>query len=388
MASNRRPLGYDTYSMEDSSRQPEPLKITTVEGQTQPHGPSDIPELLPDVQAPAAPESQPEPDSAVQERFGSQRFVEEAPELDDQLADTSRQNTFRYARMPHRLDNFDPPEEAVIESVTEHDGLLALDRFLAEASQQHLEWDGEDLSGTAQAVRENLTFIGDKEYQQGAEGLSQLWRSYLDADPATQIYLLAGVSQNEDKRKSDQHLIEQVLGNFSDDELDRYAGRIVTSADALVVPPEQAKVLLVDDWTMSGSQLKAAVLAMSEDETLRPYLPSVEVNLIAASPQRIDQGLTALTRQGEVTIPVKAYYRTHEERSSSPYFLPGEMPVTGVHSSGDYGFEQVIDRIVAAQRANGQPAEMPPLTNVVREYRHAEPAIIKQPDGRLRHAPA
>ncbi len=323
-----------------------------------------------------------ESERSVVEKFESQRYVTETPRFIDQVEDTSRTNRFKYAKKGERLDNFDPTPEDEIVEITEHDGLVALKDFLDEVSASPLEYhDGVSLSEEAVAIREDLNFIGENEYSEAVQGLKQLWTSYLEQNPDMQLCILAGVSQHQEKRKSDQYLSERVLASFDDSVLAKYRGRIVTKLDEVSGDPNNVRILLVDDWTMSGIQLVHAAGQIIEDSELAKYKDSLEINLIAASTNRLTNGLSYIGKGGESAIPVKSYYKTHEISHPSEYAIKGESPITGTHSSGDYGFEQIIDRMVKAKRANGEDIMMPPLTNVVREYRYSDALITINPDG-------
>lgn len=334
---------------------------------------STIPELVPDE----GDASDPVTKTVAEEiaTIGERGYAKEAPWLDEQVQDASRTNMFRYARTNTRLDNNDPEPEDMIVEMTEHQGLVELTDFLRTVASEELEYDSYDISKDAETILHELNFIGQKEYTAAVQGLKDLWVSYLEANPKQQLCILAGVSRMQQKRKSDQFLAESILATFSEDELARYRGRIVTSMESITEAPVDTKVLLVDDWTISGNQLIEAANAVADDEKFGPYRDSLEVNLIAASSKRLDGGLDVLGKSGEYTVPVKAYYRTHEQAQQDGSFLAGESPVSGTHSSGDFGFEQVIGKIVQARNAHGVPTQMPPLCNIVREYRYGKPLV-------------
>lgn len=313
------------------------------------------------------------------ELFEQQGFVKETPYLDEQVQDTSRTNIFRYdAQQERRIGHQESAAgtSAAIRTLSEHEGLVALKDFLDTASRQDLKGArGVDLSEAAGIISRKLSFIGEKEFSEATQGIKEIWKDYLDTDPENVLHVVAGVSAERGVRKSDQFVAERILDAFSEEELEDYAGRIKLGTRDVTSEPDKTKIVLVDDWTMSGSQLRAATANLFEDPKLDPYRKQIEVNLLAASDFYIRRGLTGIfSARGGVDIPVKAYYQTHDfspqSASARAIFSQNNetAPLTGVYSSGDFGFDNVIHDIVAAQQANGQTSEMPPLTNIVREY--------------------
>lgn len=319
-------------------------------------------------------------EQAIVDRFEQQGFVKEAPQFTDQVADTNRTNNFEYIPDVASTAGRDPWIDEPTESMSEHEGLQSLDDFLKKQAAEPL-WsaaapfaESEDLSKVAAELRHKLTFIGEKEYAEGVDGLHTLWKSYLDANPDLQIYLPAEISAYEKQRKSDAYLIDRVMRTFTPEEHDAYQGRIVTDLSQLTASPENTKIILAEDWTMSGQQLAKSAYGVLHQLGER-YRPSIEIDLIAASEDRLREGLITgydqVTGKDE-TLPVKAYFKARTVQLESQFFQDNNAPITGTHSSGDYGFELPIEAMVQAQQAQGKEVAMPPLTNVVRTYRNSE----------------
>lgn len=321
---------------------------------------------------------------SVVERFEAQNFAKKAPSLHEQAMDTTRTNRFSYVARSKRLDNFDPERGETIVSMTEHEGLVELEAFLKHAAAEGLERQGRDLSAAAKTIAEDLTFIGEKEFSEATVGIKDLWKSYLEANPSNVLHIVAGVSEGSDKRKSDMYTVERILSTFSDEELSEYTGRINLGVDNVHSTPEHTKIILVDDWTMSGSQLRDAADAIFTNPRFDEYRDKIEVNLLACSQAKLERGLDNIhTTRGDFKVPIKAYYQAHDFSPLSGQFARGESPISGVHSSGDFGFEQLISDMVAVERAEGNDRNMPPLTNIVREYRYSESPISVDAEGRI-----
>ena len=337
---------------------------------------------------------------SVVERLETQRFAKDAPYLGEQVADTSRTNTFQYVDRAERLDNKDPKEGENIKTLTEHEGLVALKDFLDHASEDNLiTHKGTDVSIAAGALSEYLTFIGKKEFDEATAGLGQAWKHYLAENPDNTLYIVAGISKSNQRRKSDEYTVESILDTFSEEELAQAGGRIKLGLEDLNMDPDHSKIIYVDDWTMSGSQLHDATANFFDNPAYDNYRKCLEINLVAASSKWINEGLSdVMTQRGTFHVPILAYYKTHDlpelpqprenEDGFIPYqsFTKEDSPITGIHSSGDFTFEHVISDMVQVERARGNiDVHMPPLTNVVREYRYTQPRIAADANGVLHH---
>jgi hypothetical protein len=323
-------------------------------------------------------------------RIESRGYVKKAPRFADQVRDSSRTNTFRYARTPSSEDVDEASPDTFVE-LTEHDGLVGLRRFLKEYIKAPVDKSRHGLTKrkqTARSMLQSLTFIGAKEYAEAAEGIGEYWKAYLNEDPRRQICIPPSISRQEGRRKSDMYLAENILDSFSDDELERYSGRIVTEFVDIIAEPENVKVILLDDWTISGSQMRGAFSGITSSKGLRPYATSVEVNLIVATTGRIEKGLTVKGWDASPSIPVSSYYLAHESVVNTEY--EQQAHITGTHSSVDYDFESVIRDMIQDREPGGgfkkperQRLKMPPLTNIVRTYYRSTPKVKIQKGGKI-----
>lgn len=311
-------------------------------------------------------------------------YVREAPRLVDQVSDSSRENFLRYEKSNGGLLKREP-NLAEVKELTEHEALGQFELFL----QNFIDTEKSDggyqveLVDKAEGMLKSLTFIGEAELSEAAKGLGALWKNYLDGDSARQLCVLAQVSGSNHGagvRKSDTFVRDRVLDTFTDEELKKYSGRLVTEMRHLKSEPHDTKVVMIDDWAISGSELRDgyATLELHCGRQFKKYKNQVEINLITACKDKVENGLAIYPfRPEQGAIPVKAYYVAHDAPSASE---DKGIHVTGAHSSVDFEFENDIARMVnrAKERAvqNGTDPEvikMPPLTNIVRAYRYEKP---------------
>lgn len=217
----------------------------------------------------------------------------------------------------------------------------------------------------------SLTFIGENEYKTAAHGIANMWRTYLDRDPKNQILLAGSMSGVYGKKKSDAYLFDEVMISFNEDEQEHYRDRIVVRPEDITTRPKHVKMIMLDDWSVSGAQLRRAYKLMRSDERYSPYLSNMEINLLVGTADRLKDGLAVEPKlANSKRIPVRAYYRAHHAPKAKEEHA---SHVTGLHSSVDYDFEKEIERMVLARNMHtgGDSINMPPLTNIVREYRYS-----------------
>lgn len=265
-------------------------------------------------------------------------YVRVAPRFADQAQDTKRTNEFKY-KHPYRGTG----------SMTEYAGLQELSTFLRS-----------DPKPLFASMHEHLTFIGEKEYAEASEGLAAYWKRHLESGKDAQLCPLALISSPEGKVKSDQYLLERILAHFTDEELKRYRGQIVFDPKMLTSDPRRVKVVMLDDWVISGSQMRSAGYSamMSLSGPARKYRDSLELNLITASRKRLSEQNFEID-DTKFKLPVRAYYMAHDSNGGPVEYTANSAYVSGTHSSTDYEFSNKL----------GGYESSPALAHVVRAYR-------------------
>lgn len=305
--------------------------------------------------------------------------VKQPPRFAEQAMDTSRQSPFRYA--PSAM-----AERGVGSIAMEQEALLEVREVLTNYIGRNANQET-GLVGKAVDILQNLTFIGEKEYQEAATGIGTAWKAYLDEYPDSQLCVITEINQLErfdGKRKSDEHLKQQILETFTDEELERYSGRIVDQLQHLTVDAEHGKIVMLDDWTISGKQMVDSYQRLLRDPVFLRFAARdrVEINLIAASADRIRNGLPVPIGEGEKIehLPVFAYYQAHYAATAQEV---GFSYITGLHSSVNYGFGRTCEKLTPRSAWN---AGHPMLANVVRDYRTGVATVDIQQD-RLQRLP-
>ena len=313
-------------------------------------------------------------------RLESEGVVKVAPRLDEQLAGKAedRSNVITcIAGMNKSLgtDTSNDRYRRYRTDLTESEVLHQLDAFLADIGTL-----GDlDMSLVADAwyMRENLTFIGEKEYKEAAAGIAGSWVAALEADDDLRIYAVTGEITKlknvigkvayKNQIKSDEYLLNNILANFTEGDWEKYGDKIIVDRDDIAkIPKEHLRVVLLDDWTISGWQLGKVYSSLSGQY---PELKDlIEVQLIVANEQRIKHGLEVDWLRNSESIPVKAYFLAHDSIEAEH-----GAHITGYHSAVDFDFEVTIKNMVGAARellgADGKDIHMPPGTNIVRPYR-------------------
>lgn len=297
----------------------------------------------------------------IAEYFDYDHVVRKAPTLHDQAQDTSRTNDIICEKR----------SGSGYYTMTEHEMLSEFETRMNRAVALL------DSNAELKSLRDNITFIGEKEYQEAVSSIAAYWKHMLNTDPNRHLYVHTGIS-DMDCIKSDMYMFDKILEHFSDEELEKYEGRLVRSEEeALHADPEHLKVILLDDWTISGSQLQCS--ASNFIYRNPEFEKCIEVQLIAASKERIALGLEGVNylfkgvESEQVPIPVRSYYLAHDaELQHTPHSRGAH--ITGAHSSVDFGFDDLVSysHSEAVNKHGNAAADVLynlPLTRVLRVYR-------------------
>lgn len=316
------------------------------------------------------------------QRFETQGFVRPSIDLADQILDVSRTNVLTTGRYETPLVS-NLGIEKKESSKTEQEALIGLHEFLKTAGQNP-DVVGEENTAIAASMVDSLAFIGKEELDEASAGFAEYFKKQLDDDENLQIityvgFQSGGVARDGKSRKSDGYILEKVVAHFSDDEIQRYGDRFTTdiqdASDAY-----RTKVVMLDDWAVSGTQLRQA------DSDLRYSLEKdrideTEACLVVASEDRIKNGLTTY---GDKPLKIKAYFKSKDPKvksdMASALTVEGDSYpgyVTGAHSSSDFNFDRRIAHMVAsateAKEAGVEVPEvllsMPGGTMIDRPYR-------------------
>jgi len=211
--------------------------------------------------------------------------------------------------------------------------------------------------------------------------LQNTGKTYLNDNPDQSLFIVTGKtfktehlefeedSEVEDAElghisdnKSDEYILDRVLSNFNDEELRKYANRLLFSLPEYnEQDPRKVKTIILDDWIMSGQQMRDTLDGVFEH--IAPMDP--EINLVVSSENRLFKGFESK----HSAVPIKACFVSHA--ANHPYASEfGGAYLTAAHSTGDYPFEGSMEDIIDAvnKASQGEKFYMPPLTNIIRPY--------------------
>jgi len=301
-------------------------------------------------------------------RMEIDHVVKTAPQLSEQLRD-DRPNAITY------MTSGGTPR-----TLTEHEALVETNEYLETAVACADVFDVE-IATQLKSLHDNLTFIGQKEYQEAAGGIASYWKALLENNPDQQLLVLTGIAKELNSKqplvkiKSDDYLLDTILAQFSDGETDRYRGRLITDVSEITAETaDDLKTVLLDDWTISGNQLR--VVTATFRNAYPKFASTLEIQLVVGSGDRIAHGLTTIDRDPSanmpMSIPVKAYFKAHD----APGAELSAAHITGAHSSVDYDFETIVQRVSYQAEAASTLSEeqhaildaTPPIASIYRPY--------------------
>ena len=294
------------------------------------------------------------------------------PKLLSQAQDASRDNLMIYVKADNYLgtETSDPSFMKSRCKTTEYEAINDFVQFI-EMTKNYLPDYMEDC---AKELIDELAFLGMPELNFAANALAKRLRHHLEVDNKP-VYIDVGNSlsqcRTKNKMKSSQYILSLVLSKFPDDEFEEYEGRLKVYGGRGEID-KRSKILFLDDWIISGDQVKKRIAGFGVDNDPESHEASVLV--MAASSNYIDNGIVADSLWGEATYPVEAYYRLKNDHNDW-----GVSRVTGIHSSTDSAFGYEVDDIAYRAIEGGilkgeriYRLTLPALVNIVRPYRNGE----------------
>ena len=295
------------------------------------------------------------------------------PKLLSQAQDASRDNLVVYVKADNYLDTktSDPSFMKSRCEMTEYEAINDFVQFI-EMTKHYLP---DYMENCAKELIDELVFLGVPELNFAANALAKRLRYYLVEDDNKPVYIDVGNSLSQcrvkNEMKSSQYILSLVLSKFPDDEFEEYKGRLKVYGGRGEID-KSSKILFLDDWIISGDQVKKRIAGFAVDNDPESHEASVLV--MAASSNYIDNGIGADSLWGEATYPVEAYYRLKNDHNDW-----GVSRVTGIHSSTDSAFGYEVDdiayRAIEGGILKGERIDrltLPALVNIVRPYRNGE----------------
>lgn len=310
----------------------------------------------------------------ITQRLETQGYVRQAPKFADQLEDESREEV-RFQFDDQTFSDAPGDRGRHIFQTNESRGIRQLSGFLADfisKSARHLGKAGFAVNrDAAKSIRNNLTYIGGKELDEGSSGIAQYWHDYLLQDETNTLCIVTASSLGKERKErdrggSDDFIRDKILESMAKAGAPAsLADRIITNPRQLNGDPKKVKVVFVDDWVVSGAQMRKKIFDAQSLIDGR-YHDTLEVNTLTAPPHFISDGLTV----GSASIPVRAYYRAHKASAEASEGV--KCHITGTHSTVNFGFSVQIERMKKLSNqilGQGQrPVRMPAVASVYRPY--------------------
>lgn len=294
------------------------------------------------------------------------------PDLTLQARDTSRNNPVTYVvddgYMGTRTS--DPRFRKMRRETTEY---KALNEFLYFMKMVE-PYVPDHIKDDARELRNELVFLGMSELHFAATALAKRLRHHLEVDNKP-VYIDVGNSLSQyrakNEMKSSQYILSLVLSKFPDDEFEEYEGRLKVYGGRGEID-KSSKILFLDDWIVSGDQVRERIAGFEVDNDPEDHEASVLV--MAASGDYLDNGISAYSQYGGTIYPVEACYVLKNSPDAG-----GMSRVTGIHSSTDNTFGYEVDGIAYCTIERGilkgegiGELSLPALANIVRPYRNGK----------------
>jgi hypothetical protein len=222
-------------------------------------------------------------------------------------------------------------------------------------------------------MHDRLFVVGEKEFKEGAAGISELWRYYLNEDPSLDLAVPHEVVGSTTYFKSSQLVFAEVMSNFAPD--DPLRERIISGHMTKSRPGRCHKHIILDDWSKAGLQVSTVVdyLDLTPED-------DAEVHLIAASDLQLERGIKHRyydTRREPFHVPVRAHFHAGKDTSLRTPGLPVSGPlITGSHSTVDFDFFKILELVtrMVKEPNDARIQQLPALAKIARQPRPS-PAV-------------
>lgn len=212
------------------------------------------------------------------------------PKLLSQAQDASRGNLMVYVKADNYLgtETSDPSFMKSRYKTTEYEAINDFVQFI-ETTKRYLPDYMEDC---AKELIDELAFLGMPELNFAANALAKRLRHHLEVDNKP-VYIDVGNSLSQyrakNEMKSSQYILSLVLSKFPDDEFEEYEGRLKVYGGRGEIG-KSSKILFLDDWIVSGDQVKERIAGFEVDNDPESHEASVLV--MAASGDYLDNGIS------------------------------------------------------------------------------------------------
>lgn len=203
-------------------------------------------------------------------------------------------------------------------------------------------------------ITEHLNYIGQAEFAEAAAGIAAYWKRRLQEHPERQLGILVGDMKDtiyaapDRKAKSDEYLMDAIMGYFSDEELQRYSKQLLFGKQEVrYADLAQLDVVLLDDWISTGTEMSERYRTFVSEY---PQLASrIEVQLVIANEERLAVGFhpPRINSKEMPLVPTRAYFIANGEWAAWNTFLAGShsSDYTTVRTIADLGQRVGYDQL-------------------------------------------
>lgn len=260
------------------------------------------------------------------------------------------------------------------ESFSEAEGLKDLADFIETVVKTAQESGDSEIKSQAEAFRDNLVFVGEKELREATQGIAQ--HLLERCREGKQVIVFPANTRSE--RYIALRILEEV--DASTDETPDLRQRIritqnpYRAARQCKENPGSCLIVVPDDFIVTGTRIQAFASTAYSALLKEGFTPDeasqvVEANVVASPDQPQGNKLSMGIGNNGRSLRVFSFYGVPEYRDSKGiWFVFSGVSMTGSHSSTDYGFEQELKKFHAYLSKKGAQRNMPLLANLVRPY--------------------
>lgn len=250
------------------------------------------------------------------------------------------------------------------------DDLLDFCGRVKEVPVSNLDEKERELVESVDEFVESIHFLTHEDYREAVSGIAGRHAQWLAANPAR--ILKIGVHSNKTKSSQSQiatDLRNAIVGLEAD-----YALRVHVGAISHVDCTDNTKIVLADDWSVSGNYIAQDIANTYRATSEAPQPPNIEVNLLLAREDQVEEGIRAVDRlkdsyPGYRQPEVVAYFSTPAVKSVYGY----QAVPSGSHSSVDYGFSETLSsmyRVLERHERGKGEMRLPYAATIVPKYSH------------------
>jgi len=237
--------------------------------------------------------------------------------------------------------------------------------------------EGDDAFGYTRAIAsidmflDSMTYLSKEMYAEAIRGLAARHSEWLSRDPQNRLLFAIPDSRVQKSQGAVAHDVSSELDqSISNQALTTYVSQI--TAEELL--DKNTKVVLCDDWVVSGNHIAndlSQVLQRAQAVNVSPQMVQIEVNLLLARTDQINEGIHTIQRLQEDSPQLmtnEPQIVTYFEAPVSKQPFDEQASPTGSHSATDYGFSETLSAMLTVAARQGVATRMPYIAEIIPKY--------------------